>query len=124
MQRNRASQWLVTDRLACAYAATPSSVGFSLNISQLGVREALRHQPIETVGERGRIVRQFTVEDLRLLQQEKGEIGGGFARLREACDQGMAEVDFENWLGAEATIGPRQQPFKLSVGAMTAGDKT
>ena len=41
-------------------------VGDSIHFAQ-----STQHQLIEPVGERGGILRQFTIENLRLLQQQK-----------------------------------------------------
>ncbi len=36
--------------------------------------EPLQHQPVQPRGKRSRILRQFTIQDLRLLEQEQAEI--------------------------------------------------
>ena len=90
---------------------------------QLGLRETVHHQAIQAGGESGRILRQFAVQDLRLFQQEKRQVGGGGAGLRDRRNQRMAEVDFKNRLGSDAAILPGQQPLKLAIGTVTAGDQ-
>ena len=45
------------------------------SVAAIGLRsDAPQHQPIEPAGERRRILRQFAVEDLRLLQQQQRQI--------------------------------------------------
>ena len=39
------------------------------------LRHPLQHQPVEAAGESRRILRQFAVEDLRLLEEQEGKIG-------------------------------------------------
>jgi hypothetical protein len=95
-----------------------------LHPSQLRLGETAHHQAIQAIGESGRVLRQFAVKNLRLLQQKERQIGGVRTGLRDCCNQGMAEVDFKNGLGSDAAILPGQQTLKFAVGTVTAGNQT
>jgi hypothetical protein len=63
--------------------------------SQLALTHPLQHQPVEPRGERGRVFRQLAIEDLRLLQQQEGEvIRGGLVAgaFRDRASQRMAQM--------------------------------
>ena len=83
--------------------------------------DAACDQPIEPVGEGGRVLRQLTVKDLGLFQQQERQIVGILAGLRDRRDQGMAKVDFEDRLAADAAVLARQHPLQFAVRTVTAG---
>ena len=75
--------------------------------------QSAQHQLIEPVGERGRILRQFAVENLRLLQQQQRQIARGILLVGNGGDEGMAHVDLEDRLGRRAAVLLRQQSLEL-----------
>ena len=85
-----------------------------------------QHQPVEARGESGRILRQFAVENLRLLKQHQRHVVGDLgiaASLGNGHNQGVAQIDLEDRLGAGTARLLRQDAFELPVRPLAAGDK-
>src|SRR5215475_10952605 len=86
-----------------------------------GETKPARDQAVQTRRERHRIVRHLAIENLRLIEQYRREIGyvvlaGLRFRLRQGLDQRVAHVELEYRLAGGAASLTREQALELPIG--------